>query len=81
MTRAGAAASFVRPELLALPEGTIAGFMEQEPDLRLYEHVFDDLLREKPHVLSAAEETLLAEAGEVAAAPRTIYAICSPTPT
>jgi oligoendopeptidase F len=75
ITRAGAAASFVRPELLALAEGTIAGFMEQEPDLRLYEHVFDDLLREKPHVLSAAEETLLAEAGEVAAAPRTAYGL------
>jgi oligoendopeptidase F len=75
ITRAGAAASFVRPELLALRDGTIAGFMDQEPDLRLYEHVFDDLLREKPHVLSAAEETLLAEAGEVAGAPGTAYAM------
>jgi oligoendopeptidase F len=72
-TRVGAAASYFRPELLALPDGTLERFMSDEPGLRLYAHVFDDLLREKPHVLSQLEETLLAQMGEVAAAPGTIY--------
>jgi oligoendopeptidase F len=71
--RAGAASSFVRPELLGLPDGTIERFMQEEEGLRLYAHVFDDLLREKPHVLSPQEETLLAQVGELAGAPGTIY--------
>ncbi len=72
-TRAGAAASFMRPELLGLPDGTLERFMAEEPGLQLYAHVFADLLREKPHVLAPAEEALLAEAGEMAGAPGTVY--------
>ncbi|MFL5733555.1 MAG: oligoendopeptidase F [Chloroflexia bacterium] len=71
--RAGAAGSFMRPELLSLPDGTIERFMSEEPGLRVYEHVFDDMLREKPHVLSETEENLLAQAGELASAPGTIF--------
>ncbi|MGI8587729.1 MAG: oligoendopeptidase F [Chloroflexia bacterium] len=74
-TRTAAAASFVRPELLALPDGTIEGFMAAEPGLRLYSHVFDDLLREKPHVLTSAEESLLAAAGEIASGSGTAYSM------
>jgi oligoendopeptidase F len=77
LVRASAAESYVRPELLALPDGTLERFQAEEPGLRLYAHVFDDLLRGKPHVLSPAEETLLAEAGELAAAPGTIYEMLS----
>ncbi|HUS17877.1 MAG TPA: oligoendopeptidase F [Chloroflexia bacterium] len=72
-TRAAGASSFMRPELLALRDRTLEQFMVDEPGLRLYEHVFNDLLREKPHVLSEAEETLLAGTGELAAAPGTIF--------
>src|SRR5436190_4496048 len=71
--RASAAASFVRPELLSLPDGAIEGFMDKDEGLQLYRHVFEDMLREKPHVLSQAEETLLAQAGELAIAPGTIF--------
>jgi oligoendopeptidase F len=71
--RASAAGSFVRPELLALPDGTLERFRQEEPGLELYAHMFDDLLREKPHVLSQAEETLLAQMGEIAAAPGNIH--------
>src|SRR5947209_3863443 len=38
-TRAGAASSFIRPELLALPDGSLERFMEEQPDLQLYRHV------------------------------------------
>jgi len=72
-TRAGAATSFIRPELLSLPDGTIERFMQEEEGLRLYAHVFDDLLREKPHVLTPSEETLLAQVTELALAPGIIY--------
>jgi oligoendopeptidase F len=73
--RAGAAGSFMKPELLSLPDGTVERFTSEEPDLRLYEHVFDDILREKPHVLSETEENLLAQTGELAAAPGTIFSM------
>lgn len=72
-TRAGAASSFIRPELLALPDGTLERFTEEQPELQLYRHIFEDLLREKPHVLTQPEENLLAQAGEVASAPGTIF--------
>jgi oligoendopeptidase F len=77
LVRANAAESYMRPELLALPDGTLERFQAEEPGLRLYAHVFDDLLRGKPHVLTPAEETLLAEVGELAAAPGTIYEMLS----
>src|SRR5947209_5265564 len=73
IVQAGAVESFIRPELLALPEGTLAGFMDATPGLQLYAHIFDDLLREKPHVLPPAEEALLAEVGELAIAPGNIF--------
>src|SRR5919206_495817 len=57
--RAGAVSSFIRPELLALPDGTVERYMKEEPGLGLYAHVFEDMLREKPHVLSETEENLL----------------------
>jgi oligoendopeptidase F len=75
MTRVGEAGSFMRPELLALPDGTLDRYMAEEPDLKIYAHAFEDLLREKPHVLSAAEESLLAGMSEIAGAPGSAFAM------
>lgn len=72
-TRVGAASSFIRPELLSLPDGTLERFITEEPGLDPYRHALEDLLREKPHVLSHQEESLLAEAGEMAGAPGLIF--------
>ena len=69
--------AWFEPELLGLPEATLRGWLASPPaaaeGLALYRHQLDDLLRQKPHVLSAAEEELLARAGEVARAPHTIF--------
>ncbi len=73
--RAHAATSFVRPELLAQPDGTLDRLMDEEPGLRVYAHDFEDLLRGKPHVLPQAEEQLLAQVGELAAAPSTVFSM------
>jgi oligoendopeptidase F len=57
----GAARAFVQPELLqAGPEG--GAFAAAEPRLAPYRHFLDDVLRWKPHTLSAAEEKVAAEA-------------------
>ena len=51
--------SWFQPELLAIPEDKLRRWLKQ-PDLRIYQHYFDDLLRTKAHILSAREEELLA---------------------
>jgi len=70
---AGAAASFVEPELQAAGRETIQSFVEAEPELERYEHYFDDVLRQAEHTRSTDVESLLADLGEVTGAPGDIY--------
>ncbi|MDO4988299.1 MAG: oligoendopeptidase F [Synergistes sp.] len=60
-----AAASFVTPELTALPEERLR---EYAKDSLLKDHAFGirELLRRKAHVLTEAEEMIMARAGEMA---------------
>lgn len=71
-TRLSTAVSFVAPELLAAPEGYLES-VRANPDFSDYDMYVDDLIRRRPHTLSAAEEKLVAMAGDVANAPGTIY--------
>jgi oligoendopeptidase F len=68
-----AAAAYMTPELLAIPEDRLAAFLATEPDLALYRQAIDEILRERPHVLSAEMEALLAQAGEMGDAPQRIF--------
>ena len=68
-----AAAAYMTPELLAIPEDRLAAFLATEPDLALYRHAIDEILRERPHVLSAEMEGLLAQAGELGDTPQRIF--------
>jgi oligoendopeptidase F len=67
------AKSFFEPELLALPEERIRAFLDESEPLRLYRFLIEELLRQKPHILSAEVEQVLAAAGEVMNAPGHIY--------
>ncbi len=71
-TRLSTAVSFVGPELLAAPEGYLES-VRANPDFSDYDMYLDDLIRHRPHTLSAAEEKLVAMVGDVASAPSTIY--------
>ncbi|HEY8449177.1 MAG TPA: oligoendopeptidase F [Bacillota bacterium] len=71
--RVAEATAFVRPEILAAPAAQIRGYLEQHPQLRLYEHYLDDILRQKDHVLSVELEAVLAQAGEVAEVPHKVF--------
>ena len=59
------AASFIQPEILALPHETIEAYIEEEPGLELYRHFFNKLARMRDHVRSAEIEELLAQADNV----------------
>ncbi|SFA82593.1 oligopeptidase F. Metallo peptidase. MEROPS family M03B [Lentibacillus halodurans] len=56
--------SFIVPEILAMDESKLQTFLEEKEELKLYEHVLDEISRQRPHVLSEKEEALLAEASE-----------------
>lgn len=68
-----AASSFATPEIMAIPDETMERFYAECPALTQYRRYLDDIRRRRAHVLSPAEEKLLASAGEMANAPDTIY--------
>lgn len=65
--RASQATSYMRPELLAIPEQRMAELMS-DPRVALYRLQLERLLRFRPHTLSDGEERLLAMQGEMAMA-------------
>ena len=69
----GAALSFETPEIMAISDETLDGFYAACPELERYRRYLTNLRRKKTHVLSPAEEKLLAAAGELSQAPDTIY--------
>lgn len=73
LAKASAAMSFFAPELLAAPEEKILSFIEENPKLKQYEFVLKDALREKKHVLTAAEENILAQLSEVTGATNDVF--------
>ena len=72
-SEASSATSFIEPELQELDDEDIEQLMDEEPDLRAYNHFFDDILRMKPHTRSAEIENLLAELGEITGAAGEVY--------
>jgi oligoendopeptidase F len=64
-TRAGEAASFIRPEIMAIDPEKLAAWMKL-PVLAPYLLMIERLVRNRPHVLSEREEKLLAMQGTFA---------------
>lgn len=73
MVQVGSATSYVIPEIIAIPEDKLQEFISQNSDLGLYRKFFDELLRQKEHILSPAEEKLLAMSADLSVAPRNIF--------
>ena len=69
------AAAFATPEIMAIPEDRLNEFYKAEPGLEEYRRSLYRIRRRKEHILSPAEETLLAAAGEMADAPDKIFSI------
>lgn len=74
LAEAGAATSFIEPELLALPEEKMNA-LQSDPSLSQYRFYFENLARQKKHVLSPAEENLLSLAGDTTQASKNIYSM------
>ena len=69
----GAACSFETPEIMSISDEKLDAFYAECPELERYRRYLTDMRRMKEHVLSPAEEKLLAAAGEMAQAPDSIY--------
>ena len=66
------ASAFATPELLAIPDDTLDRFYAECPALEVYRRSLTRIRRMRDHILSPAEEKLLADAGEMAEAPDAI---------
>ena len=64
-TRAGETASYIAPEIQSIPKKKFESFIAS-PVLKPYRFNLQKLLRQRPHILSAKEERVLAMQGEVA---------------
>lgn len=67
------AASFIEPELLGKSEEALRKDFINNPALKDYKYYLTMLLSKKAHVLSDAEEQILAQAGDMAGSPDSIY--------
>ncbi len=67
--------SFLEPEILLLDTDQLKEFVEEKLELKLYNQFLDDLLRQKSHILSAREESILAQIGEFSNAPQKIFSM------
>ncbi|WP_342555297.1 oligoendopeptidase F [Paenibacillus sp. FSL R7-0652] len=72
--RVGEALSFVTPEILSLPDAELDTLIQNEK-LAAYTFTLEEMKREKAHVLSQAEEALLAQVGNLSQAPQTIFSM------
>lgn len=69
------ASSWFTSELLTVDEATMESFYAQEPDLELYRRALDVVFRMKDHILSPAEEKLLASAGDMASQASNVFSL------
>ncbi|MFB6465349.1 oligoendopeptidase F [Cytobacillus sp. Hz8] len=67
-SQAASALAFIVPEILQIDEGKVNGFLAEKEELKLYKHSLEEINLQRPHVLSADKEALLAQASEVLSA-------------
>lgn len=72
LNRLNEATSFTTPEIMALPDETIAAYRNAE-EMKAYAFHLEEILRYKPYTLGHEEEKILALAGDVAHAPSDVF--------
>ncbi|MEC1373869.1 oligoendopeptidase F [Heyndrickxia oleronia] len=61
----GSAFAYLVPEILSIDEDKLASFLNEKSELQVYKHALEQINLQRPHVLSADQEALLAQAAEV----------------
>ena len=65
--------SFFTPELMEKDSDALLAMLNQKEELKIYDFMFKDMLREKEHILSQTEETLLAQISQITPATNNIF--------
>lgn len=73
--QASGALAFASPEILQIDDKRLESFYSESNELMHYKRAIDEIMRQKAHTLSAAEENILAQCGEMAAAPENIFSM------
>jgi len=63
------------PELLAMGDKPVLDFLRKEPGLASFKPVLDNILRQRKHTLTPAEEKIVARTAAITGAPRSLYTI------
>ncbi len=73
MTMFYAKYSYQEPEILEMPEEKLKAYARSEGDIKLFSHYLEDILRQKPHILSTELENVMANAGDMAQGAKDIF--------
>lgn len=73
--QASGALAFASPEILQIDDKRLESFYSESNELMHYKRAIDEIMRQKAHTLSAAEENILAQCGEMAVAPENIFSM------
>ena len=68
-----ASMAFFTPELLSASEETILAYIDATPGLEIYRFAICDIMRQKAHILTQAEENILAQMSEITGATNDIF--------
>lgn len=69
------ASAFVTPEILSIDDQTMERFFKEQPEMELYRLCIDRVRRKRAHILSEAEERIMALAGDMSNSPDTIFSM------
>lgn len=69
------AAAFVTPEILSIDDDTMERFFREQPEMELYRLCIDRVRRKRAHILSEAEERIMALTGEMTGSPDNIFSM------
>lgn len=75
LAQASEAVAWFEPEVLSLDDDTIWNYFKENENLEIYRHFIENILSERPHILSADQEALLAGAGEIFEASSNTFSI------
>ncbi len=67
------AISFIVPEITSIHNDKLDSFIDSYEELRVYRQFFNEILRQKEHILSEKEEELLALSSDIAGTARDIF--------
>ena len=73
MVKASSIKSFIVPEILSSEFTLIEEYISKNNKLELYRNTLEKLFRDKPHILSEAEEKILSDLGEIMDIPSDAY--------